>query len=185
MLPEISLNILDIAQNSISAGASRIGITVNTQTASRLLTVIIEDNGHGMSAEVLESVDDPFFTTRTTRDVGLGIPFFRQEAEATGGSFAIASDPGAGTIVTAVFCTDHIDCVPLGDVNATIRSLVTMEPLIDFCYTRIVDGQSFVMDTAQMREILGGVPLDSPEVSSFLADFLEENENELTARQSG
>ncbi len=180
MLPEISLNILDISQNSIAAKASLIQITVETRTEEALLRVVIEDDGKGMSEEALARVTDPFFTTRTTREIGLGVPFFKQEAESTGGTFSIDSDPGRGTIVTAVFHTDHIDCMPLGDLNATIRSLVTMEPQIDFLYTRIVDGRSFVLDTREMREILGGVPFDAPEVSEFLSQFLEENENELS-----
>ncbi len=180
MLPEISLNILDIAQNSIAAGASLILITVETRTEENLLRVDIEDDGKGMSEEVLENVEDPFYTTRTTRGVGLGIPFFKQEAESTGGSFSILSEPGKGTKVTARFCTDNIDCMPLGDVNATIRSLVTMEPGIDFCYTRIVDGSSFVLDTREVREILDGVPLDAPEVSEFLNQYLNDNETELS-----
>ncbi len=180
MLPEISLNILDIAQNSISAHASLIRITVETLTDKALLRVVIEDDGDGMDEEALASVTDPFFTSRTTRSVGLGIPFFKQEAESTGGHFEIASEPGSGTAVTAEFRTDNIDCMPLGDVNSTIKSLVTMEPDIDFLYTRIIDGRSFDLDTREMREILGDVPFDSPEVSEFMSEYLEENENELS-----
>ncbi len=179
MLPEISLNILDVAQNSISAQASLIRITVETRTKEYRLRIVIADNGKGMSPEALDQVTDPFFTTRTTRQVGLGIPFFKQGAESTGGSFSIGSEPGAGTVVTAEFCTDNIDCMPLGDLNATIRSLVTMTPGIDFLYTRIVDDRSFVLDTREMREILAGVPLDAPEVSEFLRQYLKENEEEL------
>ncbi|MCC8142120.1 MAG: sensor histidine kinase [Lachnospiraceae bacterium] len=180
MLPEISLNILDIAQNSISARATLIQITLETQTESSRLKVVIRDDGSGMSKETLDRVLDPFYTTRTTRKVGLGIPFFKQEAECTGGSFSIESEPGCGTVVTAEFCTDNIDCMPLGDINATIRSLVTMNPQIDFCYIRSVDDQSFVLDTREVKEILGDVPFDTPEVSQFLDQFLEENEAELS-----
>ncbi len=180
MLPEISLNILDITQNSISAGAGLIQITVETRTGENLLRVTIEDDGKGMTKEALEHVEDPFYTTRTTREIGLGVPFFKQGAESTGGVFSIESEPGEGTVVTAEFHTDHIDCMPLGDLNATIRSLVTMEPQIDFRYKRIVDDASFVLDTREMREILGDVPFYVPEVSEFLAQYLEENENELS-----
>ncbi len=183
MLPEISLNILDIAQNSISAGASRIEITVESRRDVQRLRVVIADNGCGMTEEELRRVEDPFYTTRTTRGVGLGVPFFKQEAECTGGSFSITSEVGNGTVVTAEFCTDHIDCMPLGDLNATMRALVTMNPRIDFCYTRCVDGTSFVLDTCEMRELLGEVGLDAPEVSAFLTEFLEENERELNKRE--
>ncbi len=180
MLPEISLNVLDIAQNSISAEASLVRITVESRTDSGTLRVQVADDGRGMPPEAMERVEDPFYTTRTTRGVGLGIPFFKQEAECTGGSFSIESEEGRGTVVTAVFHTDHIDCMPLGDMNATILSLVTMNPHIDFCYTRAVDDASFVLDTREMREILGEVPFDAPEVAEFLAEYLRENEQELT-----
>lgn len=176
MLPEISLNILDIAQNSIVAEASLIQITVDETTEGHLLKTEIEDNGRGMSEDTLASVIDPFFTTRKTRNVGLGIPFLKQEAESTGGMFHIQSEPGKGTVVTAIFCTDHIDCMPLGDVNATIHSLITMNPQIDFCYRRVVNDRSFELDTREMRGILGDIPFDTPDVSLFLKQFLEENE---------
>ena len=181
MLPEISLNILDIAQNSISANASLIQITVASDTCNHLLQVTIEDDGKGMSEDAVHAVTDPFFTTRTTRNVGLGIPFFKQEAECTGGSFFICSEPGQGTKVKTVFCTDHTDCMPLGDINATIHSLVTMNTQVDFCYRRSVDGRSYVLDTRELREMLGDISFDVPDVSQFLREYLEENENELTA----
>ncbi len=180
MLPEISLNILDIAQNSIVADASLIQITVDETTEGHLLKVEIEDDGTGMSEDVVAAVTDPFFTTRKTRSVGLGLPFFKQEAESTGGVFHILSEPGKGTVVTAIFCTDHIDCMPLGDINATIHSLIVMNPQIDFLYRRIADNQSFVLDTREMKGILGDVPFDAPEVSQFLKEYLQTNEAELT-----
>ena len=179
MLPEISLNILDIVQNSISAKASLINIVVESNRTEQLLKVRISDNGRGMTEEQIASVTDPFFTTRTTRSVGLGIPFFKQAAECTGGDFSIVSRLGEGTTVEAAFHTDHIDCMPLGDVNATIHSLVTMNSSIDFLYERYLDDRSFVLDTRQMREILGDIPFDVPDVSIFLKNYLEENETEI------
>lgn len=179
MLPEISLNILDIAQNSISAKASLIRIAVETNTKENLLKITIADNGAGMSKEAVSSVIDPFFTTRTTRNVGLGIPFFKQAAECTGGEFFIESQQGKGTDVMTVFHTDHIDCMPLGDVNATIHSLITMNPGVDFCYERKIDERSFILDTREMREILGDIPFDLPDVSVFIKNYLEENETEI------
>ena len=103
MMPEIALNILDIAENSVRAGASLIEITVSVQSQEDTLTVVITDNGCGMTQEEKEMVQDPFYTTRTTRKVGLGVPFFKQAAESTGGSFRIDSEKGKGTAVTAVF----------------------------------------------------------------------------------
>lgn len=179
MLPEISLNILDIAQNSIAADATWIEIKVEKDTSDHTLSVTITDNGKGMSQENLQRVTDPFYTTRTTRNVGLGIPFFKQEAECTGGTFSIHSEIGRGTCVKAVFVTSHIDCMPLGDVNATIHSLVTMNGTIDFYYEYRVDDASFHLDTREMREILGNVPFYQPEVSGFIREYLEENETEV------
>ena len=132
MLPEISLNILDISENSVSAKATEIKIVICVNTQQNQLMVQITDNGKGMDAETLNRVTDPFYTTRTTRKVGLGIPFFKQEAECTGGSFSISSVPGKGTQITAVFCTDSIDCMPLGNLNETVYSLIVMHPDIDF-----------------------------------------------------
>lgn len=124
-------------------------------------------------------VSDPFYTSRTTRRVGLGIPFFKQEAECTGGSFSITSAPGEGTRVRAVFCTDHIDCMPLGDINGTIYLLVTMHEEIDFLYEYAVDDAHFSLDTAQMREVLGDVSFAEPEVAGFLREYLRENTAEV------
>ena len=175
---EISLNILDIAQNSISAKASL--IEIGLRETNNILTVTIADNGKGMSPEQLEQVRDPFFTTRTTRKVGMGIPLFKMAAEMTGGSFDIQSSLGKGTIVTAVFRTDSIDFTPVGDMAATMCSLISMNTDIDFVYRRSVEEKEFTLDTKQMREILGDVPLSSPEVTEFITDFICENTTEIT-----
>ena len=178
MLPEISLNILDIAQNSIRAEANLIEIGVLIDRKADTLTVIINDNGCGMTAEQIAHVEDPFFTTRSTRKIGLGVSFFKMSAIITGGSFEITSEVKVGTKVKAVFVLSHIDRMPLGDINSTIHTLVTYNTNIDFVYTYEFDGQSFVLDTRQMREILGGVPLDAPEVSDYIKEYLDENKKE-------
>ncbi len=178
MLPEISLNVLDIAQNSIRAEADLIEIGVYIARKADTLTVIINDNGCGMTAEQIAHVEDPFFTTRSTRKIGLGVPFFKMSAIITGGSFEITSEVKVGTKVKAVFVLSHIDRMPLGDINSTIHTLVTYNTNIDFVYTYEFDGQSFVLDTRQMREILGGVPLDAPEVSDYIKEYLDENKKE-------
>lgn len=175
---EISLNILDIAQNSVSAKASLIEIELSHN--ENVLTVKITDNGSGMSSEQLQKVRDPFFTTRTTRKVGMGIPLFKMAAEMTGGSFDIESALGKGTMVTAVFKTDSIDFTPVGDMAATMCSLISMNTDIDFIYRRSQGEREFTLDTRQMREILGDVPLSSPEVTEFISDFICENTREIT-----
>lgn len=176
MMTEISLNILDVAENSTRAGASLVSITVDADFAADRLTVVIEDNGCGMTKEQLVQVTDPFFTSRKTRKVGLGIPFFKYAAECTGGSFSITSVPGTGTTVTAVFVLSHIDRMPLGDMNATIQTLIVCHPDTDFNYTYRYNGSSFTLDTRQVREILGDIPLNEPEVSAFIADYLTEHQ---------
>ena len=131
-----------------------------------------------MTEEQAENVTDPFFTTRTTRKVGLGIPFFKYAAESTGGSFCIESIRGKGTTVTAVFTLSHIDRMPLGDMNSTIETLITCHPDTDFLYTYSYNGRSFQLDTRQFKEILGGIPLDTPEVAAYIREYLSENKTE-------
>ena len=176
---ELSLNILDIAQNSITAGASLITIEIAEDTATKTLIIGIYDNGKGMSEEQVRSVIDPFFTTRTTRKVGMGIPLFKMAAEQTGGSLQIKSKLGVGTEVRATFKTDSVDFTPLGDVAATVQMLISMNTDRDFIYRRSVDGRDFTLDTREVKEILGDVPLDAYEVSQWLIEFINENTHEL------
>ena len=176
---ELSLNILDIAQNSITAGASLITIEIAEDTVTKTLLIGIYDNGKGMSEEQVRSVIDPFFTTRTTRKVGMGIPLFKMAAEQTGGSLQIKSELGVGTEVRATFKTDSVDFTPLGDVAATVQMLISMNTDRDFVYRRSVDGREFTLDTREIKEILGDVPLDAYEVSQWLKDFITENTHEL------
>ena len=172
---ELSLNILDIAQNSISAGASLTEIVVNENTKEKTLLIGIYDNGSGMTGEQVKSVIDPFFTTRTTRKVGMGIPLFKMAAEQTGGRLEIKSEIGVGTEVRAYFMTDSVDFTPLGDVASTVQMLITMNTDRDFLYKHSVNGKEFVADTREIKEILGDVPLDTYEVSQWLIDFIKEN----------
>ncbi len=178
MMTEISLNILDVAENSTQAGASLVTISVAADIAADLLTVTIKDNGCGMTKELKEQVTDPFFTTRKTRKVGLGIPFFKYAAESTGGSFSIESEPGRGTVVTAVFGLSHIDRMPLGDINNTIETLITCHPNTDFLYIYRYNDSSFELDTRSFREILGEIPFDMPEVRTYINEYLSENKSE-------
>ena len=172
------MNILDVAENSTRAGASFIRITVDIQPETDRLTVIITDDGCGMTSEQLERVTDPFYTSRTTRKVGLGVPFFKLAAESTGGSFRMESEPGKGTTVTAVFALGHIDRMPLGDMTATIHTLIQGHPATDFLYVYRCGNKEFSLDTREMRAILGDVPLNAPEISSYLKDYLTENKLE-------
>ena len=175
MMTEISLNILDVAENSTKAGAALVTITVDADFEADQLTVSIEDNGCGMTPEQVERVTDPFFTSRTTRKVGLGVPFFKYAAESTGGSFQIESTVGVGTTVTATFTLSHIDRMPLGDISSTIHTLVVYHPDTDFVYHYRYNGKSFTMDTREFKEILGDISFDTPEISAYILEFLNEN----------
>ncbi len=177
-MTEISLNILDVAENSTKARASLVTISVEADFPADRLTVIIEDNGCGMTPEQVEQVTDPFFTSRTTRKVGLGVPFFKYAAESTGGTFSITSQKDVGTTVTAVFVLSHIDRMPLGDINTTIHTLVVYHPETDFVYHYRYNDKSFTMDTREFKEILGDIPFDTPEISAYIMEFLNENKLE-------
>ena len=178
------MNVLDVAENSVAAGSTLTSITVEIDTAKRLLAVTIADNGKGMDEETVRRVTDPFYTTRTTRKVGLGLPLFREAAEATGGALHIRSQPGRGTTVRATFTLGHIDLAPLGDMTGTVVGLVQCNPKIDFVYRVVADGEEFCMDTREVRGILGGVPLSTPEVAVFLRGYLQENTENLLKRST-
>ena len=174
-MKEISLNILDIVENSTKAGASLVTVTVDAQSAADTLTVEIDDNGCGMSEEFLQRVQDPFTTTRTTRPVGLGIPLFKEAAELTGGSFQIRSQVGIGTNVKAVFGLSSIDRMPLGDMASTVTTLIQCHTDCDFHFIYRWDENEFDLDTRQLREILEGVPLNSVEIVLWIRDFMNDN----------
>lgn len=176
-MKDLSLHILDVAKNSVKAGASL--IEIHLLEATDTLQITITDNGCGMSPELLERVLDPFTTTRTTRKVGLGLPLYRMAAEQTGGSLDIASTPGQGTTVSVLFYTSHIDAPPLGDLPATIQTLVQGTPEIDFDYRHEKNGLVSSLDTREMRQQLDGVPLDEPDVLQWIYESLLESEKEL------
>lgn len=171
---ELSLNVMDVAQNSVVAGATLTEIRVIEQGIH--LQIEIRDNGKGMTEEQVQNVVDPFFTTRTTRKVGLGVPLFKMQAEMTGGGLTITSKPGEGTDVVATFDMSHVDMIPIGDMESTILLLITCNPDSDFVYYRSRDDRSFTLDTRELREVLGGdVPLNSPDVTVWIKEFLQEN----------
>lgn len=173
---ELSLNVMDVAENSVRAKASLIEIIVKESKKDDLLSIIIKDNGCGMTEEQVRSVIDPFFTTRTTRKVGLGIPLFKLASEQTGGTFSIESEVGVGTKTSANFVMSSIDMTPLGDINSTISILIRCNPDIDFVFTHSTDKDNFVLDTRELREVLGeDVPLNTNDVLQWINEFLIEN----------
>ena len=178
MMTELSLNVLDVAENSTRAGAKLVTIEVDTDTAADRLTITITDDGCGMNREQVAKVTDPFYTSRTTRKVGLGIPFFKEAAELTGGTFSIQSEPGKGTAVTAVFVLSSIDRMPLGDISSTIHTLVIYHPETDFVYHYRYNSKTFTLDTREFREVLGDVPFSTPEVAGYIMEYLTTNKTE-------
>ena len=177
-MKELSLNILDIAQNSIKAGAAHIDITITEDAET--MQILVADDGCGMTEEFVANVTDPFTTTRTTRKVGLGIPFLKMQAEMTGGNFAITSRHESahpedhGTETMAVFYKNHIDMTPLGDIVSTISTLIFCNPDRDFHFTHTGDGKDVGLRTEDLREVLGDVPLDTPEIAEWIKGFLHE-----------
>lgn len=176
---EISLHILDIVQNSIVASATKIEVYICEDVKADTLTIVIKDNGCGMSEEFLAKVVDPFTTKRTTRKVGLGIPLYKMAAENTGGSFDIKSKVGEGTVVTAVFGYSHIDRQPLGNMAETMLGLFTSYENIDFIYRHTVNEKTFEVDTSEIKSVLGDVSFSAPEVYLWLSEYLKEGEDEL------
>ena len=181
-MKELSLNILDIAMNSVKAEATRIDIEIR-ETEDEL-EFSVTDNGFGMSEEMIRNVTDPFCTTRKTRKVGLGLPFLKMAAEMTGGALSIESTVGKGTCVTAWFTLGHIDLAPLGDMSATVAGLIQCSPDIDFVYTVQADGEQFAADTRELRAVLDGVPLSEPSVALWLREYLAENTEQLLQKEN-
>lgn len=170
---ELSLNVLDIVQNSISAKSTIVNIEVNFYDKNKM-RISITDDGCGMNQEQVMKVIDPFYTTRKTRKVGLGIPLFKMAAELTGGNLVIRSLPEKGTHISAEFVTDSIDMTPLGDMNSTILLLVRCNPDVDFVYSLTKDNDKREFNTKEIREILGEVPLDHPDVLEWIDGYLKE-----------
>lgn len=177
-MKELSLNILDIAKNSVKAKAEN--ILIKLDETDETLTLTIKDDGCGMSEETVQNVMNPFYTTRTTRNVGMGIPLLKLAAEQTGGNIEITSvcesdSPGNhGTTVTAVFFKNHLDFTPLGDVVSSITVLIQGSPDIDWQFVHNINGETVELNTKELREILGDVPLDNYEVIKWIEDFLKE-----------
>lgn len=180
---ELALHILDIVENAIAAHATRIELRVDENLDTDLLTFSVRDNGCGMDAETLRRVRDPFYTTRTTRHVGLGIPLLAAAAEQCAGRLEIESAPGQGTTVTATFQHSHIDRAPLGDLTGTLMAILMRDEPFDLHYTHRIQrngsSQTFEFDTAEFKRELGEIPLTHPQVREWLHEFIAEGEHTL------
>ena len=181
-MDELSLYVLDITMNSVRAGATE--ISVELTEADGWLTFSVTDNGCGMLEEQVKRLTDPFFTTRKTRKVGLGIPFLTMLAEMTGGGVEISSvhesvSDRHGTTTTARFGMDHIDFIPLGDMVETVKTLIQGSPDINFTFCHRKAGGEVTLSCAEMREVLGEIPLNDPEILSWIGDHLRQQYKSL------
>ncbi len=176
---ELALHILDIAENSISANAEKICIFIEEDMSSDTLRIVIEDNGKGMDPETLKNIVDPFVTSRTTRNVGLGLPFLKSAAETCDGSFSISSQVGCGTSVDASFRHSHIDRMPLGNIVDTMLTLIIGSSEIHWVFRYQNGNDQFNFDNEPVKEILGDIPLSDPGVIKYIRNTLEEGINSV------
>jgi hypothetical protein len=178
-MEDLSLHILDIAENSITAGAHTISITLTEDTAEDLLTIVVADDGKGMSEEAVGKVADPFYTSRTTRKVGLGLPLFREAAAIANGSLEIRSIPDEGTTIRATFQLSHIDRKPIGNMIETIATLLCSSAEVDVRYVHVRDGNKMIFDSREIREELGSIPLNSIKGLNVIRGYLGQEEEAL------
>ncbi|MBA4417590.1 MAG: ATP-binding protein [Syntrophus sp. (in: bacteria)] len=174
MMEEICAHIMDITANALSAGAHYIVISIEEDHERNLLATRFNDNGKGMSEEMIRRVTDPFFSTKTGKKVGLGIPLLKGTAETCGGTFSLTSKLGEGVDIFATFALDHPDLPPLGNLKETIIVLIVGNPDVDFSFTYTKDGNKFSLDTREIKDIIGDMPVNHPEVVKFLTKFLDE-----------
>jgi len=174
-MTELSLHILDIAQNSIKAGADRIHIGVNEDIDGNLLTITVSDNGCGMSEELKNRVLSPFTTTRTTRKIGLGLPLLNMAAELSGGKLDIWSKEGVGTKVVATFVYNHIDRMPIGDLAATMTTLIQGNANVEFELDYKYKGKDFYFDTGEVKTKINPVSIDNAEIIKWLYEYITES----------
>ncbi len=171
---ELAQHILDIAENSIRAGAKLIAISINENSKDDLLTIEISDDGCGMKEKEINKALDPFYTTKTVRRVGLGLPLLTNASQTSGGKLQLSSEPGKGTKVTATFQLSHIDRQPLGNINSSLISLVATNSDVDFFYNHRHNDRQFKFDTRSIRKEIGDVPMQHPEIIKYIRGVIEE-----------
>jgi anti-sigma regulatory factor (Ser/Thr protein kinase) len=181
-MEDLSLHILDVAENGITAGANFIQIAVEEDLKADTFSISIEDNGRGMEPEFLAKVLDPFVTTRTTRKVGLGLSLFQQTAQEAHGDLTVESTPGVGTKVTVLMSYGHIDRKPMGNMAETMTTLIEGHPEVDFVYEHRKNGKTYLLDTREIRAELEEVPLNTPEVVALIREDLLSGLEEIASR---
>ncbi|MEK7307926.1 MAG: ATP-binding protein, partial [Nitrospirota bacterium] len=174
-MEDLSLHILDIAENSITAGAGKIRIKIIEDVKKNLLTIKIADNGKGMDKNTIKKAYDPFFTTKTVRRVGLGVPLLAQAARESNGSISIVSKKDKGTtIITANFQHNHIDRKPLGAIEKTMIVLIAANPELDFLYEHRRNKHAYSLDTVKIKKNLGKIRINDPKAIKFIKDSISQ-----------
>lgn len=176
-MPDIAMHLLDIVYNSIRANASLIRIYIYDSLKDDIIVCRVEDNGKGMDEETVEKVQSPFFTTRTTRDVGLGIPLFKEGALQSEGTFYLSSKLNEGTKIEATYKKSHLDTPAMGDIAETLVTLFQANENIEYEIEYKWDSDSFILNTVEIKELLEGVPINSPEIILWLKEYIKEGIN--------
>ena len=177
-MKDLSLHILDVTRNSVEANAREISVSMIVD-ADRWLTIIFEDNGCGMSPEMVKNVTDPFVTTRTTRKVGMGLPFLLMSAEMTGGALSVESELGIGTKVTASFDLKHLDCMPLGNLGSVFSQLLGGNPDKKFIFKFATSEDEFTLNSEEVWELMTEEGISQLKMIIFVRDMINENLEEL------
>ncbi len=178
-MKELALHLLDITQNSVRAEATEISIIVNENVKDNQLIIIIQDDGKGMPEELVQTIKNPFVTSRTLRKVGLGIPLLNQLCEECAGSLEVESILGKGTKVTAIMQYNHIDRLPIGDMPSTLTTLILAKPEIEYYYKHIYNEKDFIFDTKEIKKLLEGAPISDLEIIHWIGNYLKENIDEI------
>jgi hypothetical protein len=179
-MKDLALHILDLAENSVSAGATKIILDIHFEEMLSRLTIGIIDNGKGMDDDELLLVEDPFYTSRTTRRVGLGIPLFRQQAEMTGGKMLIRSKKGEGTAIEAQFISNHPDLQPMGDIEGCWVLLVASNPKIEIILKYRIGEGGYEISSKSVMEFLELDSLSGNEIMKDLKSMIRNNTEELS-----
>ena len=174
-MKELSMHILDIAMNSIGAGAKLIEIIIDESMNRNTINIIIKDDGRGMSDDTIKKVTDPFYTTRTTRKVGLGIPLLKEACERCNGYLNIVSEIGKGTTIECNFERDNIDRAPLGNMGDTVITIINSMDDCELLYKYITDDKSFVLSTVELRNILEEADIKSSDILLWIREYVSES----------
>ncbi len=177
-MDDLSLHVLDIVENSIEAGATLVEIRIEEDRKKNSLKITVKDNGRGIDEEVLPRLNDPFFTTKAKK-TGLGISLLSQSAQEAGGSVEIDSLPGRGTEIVATFQLNHIDLKPMGDLAATLVTLIGGHPEVDFIFEYKKNNRVYLLDTREVKRELEDVPINYPGVVKLLKGIIKEGIDEV------